>query len=232
MTATAIATAAPSSGRVRPNAFSGLLLAAGSVALFVGTLFYARLTPQLGLPALPGEREQAFADALSAGAQKLALAGGWAFLGDCLMLAASIALVRRRDQGSDLEAAGWALIGVSAAIAMMFDPMMASLFWPLAHGSEPAPFLAVKSWFDLLFAAADVSFGLGCFAVLWADARSGAPLLVAPLRYCGAVVCVAAAVSGLGEITGLLHWPLVIGLTVSFGCVVLAALGVRIARAA
>jgi hypothetical protein len=39
-------------------------------------------------------------------------------------------------------------------------------------------------------------------------------------------------VSGLGEITGLLHWPLVIGLTVSFGCVVLAALGVRIARAA
>ena len=31
--------------------FSGALLASGAAALFAGTLFYARLTPELGLPA-------------------------------------------------------------------------------------------------------------------------------------------------------------------------------------
>ena len=214
------------------DAFSGALLTAGAAALFVGTLFYARLTPELGLPALPDERNQALADALSLGAQKLSLAGGWAFLGDCLLLAACIALVRRRRrQGSDLDSAGWALLAVSAAIAMVFDSMTAALFWPLAHASDPAPFLAFKSWFDLLFAAADIPFGLGCIGVLWADAQSASPLLFAPFRYCGIAVCVAATVSGFGDVTGLLHLPLVIGLTVTLGCVVLAALGVQIARA-
>ena len=67
----------------------------GAAALFVGTLFYARLTPELGLPALPAERAQALADALRLGPQPLALAGGFAFLGDCLLLAACIALASR-----------------------------------------------------------------------------------------------------------------------------------------
>lgn len=231
MTATTAATTSTRT-RSRGETFSGALLTTGAAALFVGTLFYARLTPQLGLPALPAERNQALADALSLGAQSLSLAGGWAFLGDCLLLAACIALVRRpRLQVSDLDSAGWALLAVSAAIAMVFDSMTAALFWPLAHASDPAPFLAFKSWFDLLFAAADIPFGLGCMAVLWADARSDSPLLFGPFSYCGIVVCVAAAVSGFGDVTGLLHLPLVIGLTVTLGCVVLAALGVQIARA-
>src|ERR1700761_1904479 len=75
--------------------FSGALLASGAAALFAGTLFYARLTPKLGLPALPAERAQALADALKLGPQALALAGGFAFLGDCLLLAASIVLASR-----------------------------------------------------------------------------------------------------------------------------------------
>jgi hypothetical protein len=43
---------------MRGDAVSGGLLALGAAALFVGTLFYARLTPELGLPALPAERAQ------------------------------------------------------------------------------------------------------------------------------------------------------------------------------
>ncbi len=53
--------------RMRGDAFSGALLALGAAALFVGTLFYARLTPQLGLPALPAERAQALADSCRSG---------------------------------------------------------------------------------------------------------------------------------------------------------------------
>jgi hypothetical protein len=220
-------------GRERDDVFSGGLLAVGAAALFVGTLFYARLTPVLGLPALPAERPQALADALSLGPQRLALAGGFAFLGDCLLLAACIALgSRSRRSASDLASAGWALMGVSVAVAMVFDSMTAALFWPLAHGADTAQFLAFKAWFDFLFAAGNVPFGVGFIAVLWADARSVAPLLPRPLSIFGVAVAAAASVSGLGYGLDVLHLPLVIGLTVTLGCVVLAALGFQIARRA
>jgi hypothetical protein len=216
---------------MRGAVFLGALLAVGAAALFVGTLFYARLTPELGLPALPQVRAQALADALSLGAQRLALAGGFSFLGDCLLLAACIALASRgRREASGLDSAGWALLGVSAALAMVFDSMTAALFWPLAHDADPAAFLALKAWFDFLFAAGNVPFGVGFMAVLWADARARSPLLPKPLSFFGLALGAAAAISGLGYVIDVLHLPLVIGLTVTFGCVVLAALGVRIAR--
>jgi len=227
--ATFAADAAREPAGMRSEALPGALLTAGAAALFVGTLFYTRLTPRLGLPALPAERGQAIADALSAGSEKLWLAGSLAFLGDCLLVAACIGLASRRDrQGSGLDSAGWALAAVSAALAMMFDSMTAVMFWPLAQGSDPGLFLAFKTWFDFLFAAADVPFGLGLIAILWADAGSGATLLPKPLAFLGFAVGAAAAVSGLGYAIGLLHLPLVIGLTVTLGCVVLAALGVQI----
>ena len=230
MTAAAMDTAratAPS----QSDAVSAALLALGAAALFLGTLFYARLTPALGLPALPAERAQALADALSLGPRKLALAGGIAFLGDGLLLAACVALAsgRRRPAG-DLERAGWALMAVSVVVAMVFDSMTAALFWPLAHASDAAPFLAFKAWFDFLFAAGDVPFGVGFMAVLWADASCDSPLLPKPLSFAGIAIGAAAAVSGLGYVTDVLHMPLVIGLSVTFGCVVLAVLGVRILR--
>jgi hypothetical protein len=227
---TAIAAETARGARDASNAFSGALLALGAVALFVGTLFYARLTPELGLPALPAERTQALADALKLGPQALALAGGFAFLGDCLLLAASIVLASRTGRASDLAPAGWALMGVSVALAIVFDSMTAALFFPLAHGADPAPFLAVKSWFDFLFAAAGVPYGLGFIAVLWADIRRSEPLLPRAVAYVGIVIGLMAAISGLGYALGVLHLPLVIGLTVTFGCVILAALGVQIAR--
>jgi hypothetical protein len=217
--------------RERSEVFAGALLAVGAAALFAGTLFYARLPLQLGLPASPAERGQAIADALSAGSQKLWLAGSFSFLGDCLLVAACIALASVRERReSGLESAGWALIAVSAALAMIFDSMTAVLFWPLAHDPDPGLFLAFKTWFDFLFASADVPFGLGLAAVLWADGRSSSPLLPRPPAYLGFGAAAAAAASGLGYAMGLLHLPLVIGLTVTFGCLVLAALGVQIAR--
>jgi hypothetical protein len=82
----AIAAETARSARASGDVVSGALLAFGAAALFVGTLFYARLTPELGLPALPAERAQALADALNLGPQALALAGGSAFLGDCFLL--------------------------------------------------------------------------------------------------------------------------------------------------
>ena len=171
--------------RAPGDVVSGALLASGAAALFVGTLFYARLTPELGLPALPAERTQALADALKLGPTALALAGGFAFLGDCLLLAACIALASRsRRQASDLDAAGWALMAVSVALAMVFDSMTAALFFPLAHASDSAPFVAVKSWFDFLFAAGNVPYGLGFIAVLCADLRRSEPLAAA-----GCVLC-------------------------------------------
>jgi hypothetical protein len=216
-------------GRAAGGAFSGLLLAAGAAALFVGTPFYVRLTPQLGLPARTAERTQALADVLALGPNRLTLAGGFAFAGDCLLLAACIALAfRARDRASDL--AGWALIAVSVAIAMVFDSMTAALFWPLAHDSDPAPFLAFKAWFDFLFAAGDVPFGLGLIAILSADWLSPSPLLPRPVAALGFAIGAAAAISGLGYVTDVEHLPLVTGLTVTFGCVILAALGVRIMR--
>lgn len=212
------------------DVFSGMLLALGAVVLFVGTLFYARLTPELGLPALPSQRPQALADVLALGPQRLALAGGFAFLGDCLLLAGCLALGSAARRTDDLAAAGFALMAVSVAIALVFNSMTAALFWPLAHAADAAPFLAAKAWFDFLFAAGDAPFGIEFIAVLWADARSGAPLLPRPLGLLGGAIGAAAAIAGLGSATGLVHWPLVIGLTVTFGCVMLAALGVQIAR--
>src|SRR6202000_2655087 len=125
----AIAVEATRGERASGDVFSGALLASGAAALFLGTLFYARLTPELGLPALPGERMQALADALKLGPQALALAGGFAFLGDGLLLAACIVLASR-SRVSDFEAVGWALMAVSVALAMVFDSMTAALFWP------------------------------------------------------------------------------------------------------
>jgi hypothetical protein len=216
--------------RASGDVVAGALLACGAAALFVGTLFYARLPPELGLPALPAERAQALADALKLGPQALALAGGIAFLGDGLLLAACIVLASRSRRSGDLEAAGWALMAVSVALAMVFDSMTAALFWPLAQVSDSAVFVAVKSWFDFLFAAGNAPYGLGFIAVLCADMRRNAPLLPRVVSYAGIVIGAAAAISGLGAALGILHLPLVIGLSVTLGCVILAALGLKIAR--
>jgi len=210
--------------------FSGALLASGAAALFVGTLFYARLTPELGLPALAAERTQALADALKLGPQPLALAGGFSFLGDCLLLAASIALASRNRRAGSLETVGWALMAVSVAVAAMFDSMTATLFFPLARGADPAPFLAVKSWFDFLFASGNVPYGLGFVAILCADLSRGEPLMPRAVSYVGLAIGAAASMSGLGYVLGVLHLPLVVGLSVTFGCVILIALGLQIAR--
>jgi hypothetical protein len=225
------AEAASEEGRGRGEAYTGALLAAGAVALFIGTLFYARLTPRLGLPTSPAERAAALGDALSLGAEKLWLAGSWSFLGDCLLLAACIVLAGGRGRrSSSLERTGWALAAVAAALAMTFDSMTAALFWPLAQGTDPSAFLAIKSWFDFLFASADVPFGVGLIAVLWADFPSGAPLVPKVLGQFGIAVGVAAALSGLAYTIDLVRLPLAIGLSVTFGCVVLATLGVQMAR--
>ena len=213
----------------RGETFSGGLLAAGAVSLFIGTLLYIRLTPELGLPALAAGRTQALADALTLGPQRMLFAGGWAFVGDCLLVAACVVLARH---GSDLLASGWALVGVSAMLAMVFDSMMAVALWPLAQGADAAPFLAMKAWFDFLFAAADVPFGTGVIAVLAADAGRTRPLVTRSLRYFGMAVGAAAVVSGAADVTGVAHPPLVMGLAVTLGCVVLAVLGVQIARGA
>jgi hypothetical protein len=226
---TAIAAETARGSRASGDVFSGALLASGAAALFVGTLLYARLTPELGLPALAAERTAALADALSLGPQPLALAGGFAFLGDCLLLAACIALASRSGPGK-LDSTGWALMAVSVALATVFDSMTAALFFPLAHASDSTPFVAVKSWFDFLFAAGNVPYGLGFIAVLSADIGRVAPLLPRAVSYVGIVIGVAAAISGLGYALGVLHLPLVIGLSVTFGCVILTALGLKIAR--
>ena len=226
----AIAAETARSARAPGDVLSGTLLAFGSVALFVGTLFYARLTPELGLPALPAGRTQASADALRLGPQALALAGGFAFLGDCLLLAACIALASRHRRAGDLDTIGWALMAVSVALAMVFDSMTAALFWPLAHAADSALFVAIKSWFDFLFAAGNVPYGLGFIAVLCADMRRTDPLLPRLVSYVGIVIGAAAAISGLSATLGILNLPLVIGLSVTFGCVILAALGLKIAR--
>jgi hypothetical protein len=229
--ATFTADAARRRERASGDAAPGALLAAGAAALFVGTLFYARLTPRLGLPASPAERIHALADALSLGAEKLWLAGSWAFLGDCLLLAACIVLASGRGRReSGLESAGWALTAVSAALAMIFDSMTAVLFWPLAENPDPGLFMAFKTWFDFLFAAGNVPFGIGLIAVLLADLSASAPLLPRRVGQFGILVGAAAAASGLASAIGLVSLPLVVGLTVTFGCVVLAALGVQIAR--
>ena len=67
-------------------------------------------------------------------------------------------------------------------------------------------------------------------AVLYADMRRRQPLLPRAVSYAGVAIGAAAAISGLGYVLGLLHLPLVIGLSVTLGCVILAALGLKIAR--
>src|ERR1700733_10046522 len=176
----AIAAETARGARASGDVVSGGLLASGAAALFVGTLFYARLTPELGLPALPAERTQALADALRLGPQALGLAGGFAFLGDCLLLA------------------------VSVALAMVFDSMTAALFWPLAHAADSALFVAIKSWFDFLFAAGNVPYGLGFIAVLCANLARSEPLLPRLVSYVGIAIGAAAAISGLGRAIGIL----------------------------
>jgi hypothetical protein len=204
-----IAAEAVRGARASGDFVSGALLASGAAALFIGTLFYARLTRELGLPALPAERMQALADALELGPQALALAGGFAFLGDGLLLAVCIVLASRSRRAGDLEAAGWALMAVSVALAMVFDSMTAALFWPLAHASDPALFVAVKSWFDFLFAAGNVPYGLGFIAVLSADIRRSEPLLPRLVSTVGIAIGAGAAISGLGAALGVLHLPVV-----------------------
>ena len=90
----AIAAETVRGARAPSEVFPGALLASGAAALFVGTLFYARLTPSSGcrLCRPSGRRRW---PTLKLGAQPLALAGGFSFLGDCLLLAASIALASR-----------------------------------------------------------------------------------------------------------------------------------------
>ncbi len=212
-------------------ALSGALMAAGAATLFVGTLFYIRLTPQLGLPALAADRPQALADALALGPRPMALAGGFALFGDFLLAAGCIALAaRRRLAGSDLEPFGWTLIAISAATAMIFDSMMAVLLAPLARLADPGLFLACKGWFDFLFAAGNVPFGIGALAVLWADMHAEAPLLPKALASFGLAVGAVALASGAGYVLDVLVVPAAIGLTVTFGCVVFAAYGIQIAR--
>jgi hypothetical protein len=212
-------------------ALSGALMAAGSVVLFIGTLFYVRLTPELGLPTARASRMQALSDALTLGPRPMFLAGAFAFFGDVLLTAGCLALLtRRRVPHSDLEPFGWTLVAIGAAVAMIFDSMMAVVLEPLARLADPGPFLAFKGWFDLLFASGNVPYGLGAIAVLVADMRSGEPMLPRSLAVFGIAVGVVALVSGAGYVGGILILPAAIGLTVTFGCVVFAVLGVQIAR--
>ena len=74
--------------------------------------------------------------------------------------------------------------------------------------------MAIKSWFDFLFAAGNVPYGLGFIAVLCADMRRSDPLLPRLVSYVGIAIGAAAAISGLGAALGVLHLPLVIGLSV------------------
>ncbi len=212
-------------------ALSGVLLAAGSALLFIGTLFYIRLTPELGLPTAAANRMQALADALALGPQRMLLAGGFALFGDVFLTAGCIALMTRQKlTQSDLERFGWRLIAMGAGIAIIFDSMMAVLLAPLARLEDPGAFVAFKGWFDLLFASGNVPYGLGATAVLAADMRSDQPLLARALAAFGIVVGIVAFVSGAGYVGGVLVLPSAIGLTVTFGCVVLAVFGVQIAR--
>jgi hypothetical protein len=220
-----------STGSDDTYALSGTLLAAGSIVLFIGTLFYIRLTPELGLPTAAANRTQALSDALALGPRPMLLAGGFAFFGDVLLTAGCVALLtRRRLRHSDLEPFGWTLIAMGAAVAMIFDSLMAVVLEPLARLSDPGVFLAFKGWFDLLFASGNVPYGIGAIAVLVADARSEHPLLPKALAAFGIVVGMVAFVSGAGYVGGILVLPAAIGLTVTFGCLVFAILGVQIAR--
>jgi hypothetical protein len=212
-------------------ALSGVLVAVGAAMLFTGTLFYIRLTQDLGLPSASTVYLQAHVDARALGARPMFLAGAFAFFGDVFLTAGCIALItRRRLRRSDLEVFGWTLVAIGAAVAMMFDSMMAVLLSPLAALPDPGIFVAFKGWFDLLFAAGNVPYGIGAVAVLVADMRSERPLLPRALAGFGMAVGVVAFASGAGYVAGIVVLPAAIGLTVTLGCVVFTVLGVQIAR--
>jgi len=212
-------------------ALSGVLVAVGAAVLFTGTLFYIRLTQDLGLPSAPATYTQALADARALGPRPMFLAGVFAFFGDVFLTAGCIAMItRRRLRRSDLEVFGWTLVAIGAAVAMVFDSMMAVLLAPLAQLSDPGVFVAFKGWFDLLFASGNVPYGIGAVAVLVADMRSARPLLPKALAAFGVAVGVVAFASGAGYVAGIVVLPAAIGLTVTSGCVVFAVLGVQIAR--
>ena len=217
--------------RTETHALAAILLTAGAVLLFVGTLCYVRLTPELGLPATAASRLRAVGDALALGPRAMFLAGGFALAGDVFLTAACLALVARHSHaGSDLEPVGWMLLALGAGVAIVFDSMMAVLLEPLARMPDPGTFLAFKAWFDLLFAAGNVPYGLGTIAVLVADGRSAAPLLPRPLALFGMAVGAVAAASGSAYVGGLAVFPAAIGLSVTFGCVVFAVFGVQLWR--
>jgi len=213
------------------HALSGVLVAVGAAVLFTGTLFYIRLTQDLGLPSAPEVYGQALADARALGPRSMFLAGVFAFFGDVFLTAGCIAMItRRRLRGSDLEVFGWTLVAIGAAVAMVFDSMMAVLLAPLAQLADPGVFVAFKGWFDLLFASGNVPYGIGAVAVLVADMRAERPLLPKALAAFGVAVGVVAFASGAGYVAGIVVLPAAIGLTVTLGCVVFTVLGVQIAR--
>ena len=82
-----------------------------------------------------------------------------------------------------------------------------------------------------MFAAGNVPYGLGFIAVLCADIGRSDPMLPRLVSTIGIAIGAAAAISGFGATIDILHLPLVVGLSVTFGCVILTALGLKIARA-
>ena len=223
----AIAAETARSARASGDVLSGTLLAFGSVALFVGTLFYARLTPELGLPALPAGRTQALADALRLGRKpwpspEVSPSSAIA----CCWRPASRWL---QDTGARAISTPW--VGVDggqrgARHGVRFDDGGALL----AAGARrrfPRLFVAIKSWFDFLFAAGNVPYGLGFIAVLCADIGRSDPMLPRLVSTIGIAIGAAAAISGFGATIDILHLPLVVGLSVTFGCVILMPSGSR-----
>src|ERR1700687_3386015 len=97
-----------------PQSFrlSGAVLAIGSFILLIGTLLYLPLGPTLGLPTNQSAYPDAFNTALHMG-RMMQLAGCISFLGDTLILVASLALLGRRELAhGDFERICWSLLGV------------------------------------------------------------------------------------------------------------------------
>ena len=171
---------------------------------------------------------QALTDALTLGPTTWRSPAALRFSADGLLLAACVALASRgRLRPATSTSPARLLMAVSVVIAMVLDSMYAALSSPLAHAlRRAAP--AFKAWIDFLFAAGTF-LGPGFISVLWADARRGEPLLPRPSRFS------AWPSGGSGDQRARLferraahaagHRP-----SVTFGCLVLAVLGVRILR--
>ena len=69
----------------------------------------------------------------------------------------------------DLDSGGLGLDGGQRRARHGVRLITAALFFPLAHAPDSALFVAIKSWFDFLFAAGNVPYGPGFIAVLYAD---------------------------------------------------------------